>query len=265
MGSGLSVGTRGFVYILYKMNHMAYRHVLERVTSLLTYPVQDRWSITQVLIGGFVMGGGIASAVLLPVWSRLSGNISLGPLSLITAALLFFVPHTIVQGYVLRTVRSVQHGNPRIPPFTGIVSLFQEGLAAFAVIIGYGILPATVYGTTLIAPEPVVSVLSGTAAMLAVIAVFFLPAGLTRFAVTRDVMAAFDLAMLHRVASSRTYATACLTALALRLLLLIPQTIVTTVLALTVIGLLFAPAVILYQFLVYAQLFGTLDIWDEQR
>lgn len=235
-----------------------------QILLLLRYPVQDTWSIWQLLVGGFVMGGGIASAVLVPILSRLSGDISIGPASLLIAALLVLVPHTIIQGYVMRAVRSVADGDTRIPPFNDVVGLFRDGLTAFPVIIGYGLIPAVLYGLSTVVPEQIGGALLIITLTMAAVAVFLLPAGLVRFAVTDEITAAFDTGVLHRAVTERQYVTTFLTAILLHVLLIVPQAVVTTVLAVTVVGLLFTPAVLLYQFLVYARLFGALDILHEQ-
>lgn len=183
----------------------------------------------------------------------------------IGGALLFLsflvVPTVFVLGYIVRTLRAVLDGETEPPVFDNWRDLGIDGLKAFAVALGYSLVPTAIItavvfvsvitfgpgGETLFSGVIVGLVFAAIALVtvaLSLGAAYALPAALVAFARTDSVGAAFTPSELRPLLFSRTYATGWLVAFGISLL----AGVVVGVLNATVIGAVLAPFVLFYAY-----------------
>lgn len=164
-----------------------------RIEDVAKFPVQDEddWILT-VLIGGVLVFLGF-----------------------------LFVPILLVYGYMVGVMRGGVEGDAEPPRFEAWGDLLVDGTKAFVVVMVYQIVPAVVGGGLLALFVLIgVGVESGAITMLgivlggglwAILAVAFGyvgMAGVVNFAVEDEIAAAFDLATLKTVATSKDWLVA---------------------------------------------------------
>lgn len=190
------------------------------VEAAVRYPLDSDDAIRTILIGGgLLLLGGIVSIVAL-ILSFLFIGIFLFPLA--------FVPQVLVQGYLVRVLRSTVRGEAEPPTFDEWGEIAVDGIKFIVVSVLYslpvvvvGVLAGVVlFGVTVIgfgaAPDQagatsigvlLVTAVAGSLIAVLVLAVLYLvPAGLCAMVHEDDLVAAFDLERLRRVGRTRDYA-----------------------------------------------------------
>ncbi len=211
----------------------------------MSYPVRGDW-IGRTIIGGLLF---IFSVLLIP---------------------LFFV-----MGYLIRVLKSTAAGADEPPAFDEWGDLFVKGLVGTVISIIYSIIPFVVFGALGFVLFGVIG-LAGSAggdggglvagfgftAMLllsllfipVVFAVYYMvPAALTNYAIEDNIGAAFDLETIKPILLSSEYVIAVLMPLVVAVVLWIA----TSILSITVIGLLLVPFLQFYGQVAIFRMFGT--------
>lgn len=183
----------------------------------LRYPLASEDRVSTLVIGGVLLAVPLLAA-LLPVL--------LGPLGLVAVVVTLPVS-VVVQGYLVRVLRSAATGEPAAPSFTDWGTLFVDGLKLLAVSLVYslvvlvptialvvvGVGTFTVSGGTEGATPPTPNAALSAGVLLAFLAVtllsvalsYVLPAALTNFALRDSLGAAFDLGTIRQVAFTSDY------------------------------------------------------------
>ncbi|WP_276249890.1 DUF4013 domain-containing protein [Haloarcula rara] len=164
-----------------------------------------------------------------------------------------FVPVLTVYGYMMEVVRRVLRGDTENPPSWGefdIVDLTIQGAKTFAILFAYGIVVGLVAGI----PSAVISFIGAVAgieilSLLGSLVGFVLnfagslllaivvPVALSNFVLKDELAAGFDVNVLKRVCTSRTM----LRAVGFAIVISILMQVVSTVVGITIIGLLVVP------------------------
>lgn len=204
----------------------------------LSYPMQgDSW-IGRILIGGII---GFLSILFFPIF--------------------------IFVGYLVRVLESTINGDPEPPEWDDWGGLFVDGIKATIVGIAYSIIPTVVIlglgsvfvGIGAAAGDGGGGILAGFGliTMLLLIPVFFLvyylvPAALANMAAEGTLGAAFDFGMIRNVVLTGDYLVAVL----MPIVVGIAINIVTSILAITVVGLVLVPFVNFYGQVAVFRMFG---------
>jgi hypothetical protein len=132
------------------------------------------------------------------------------------------VPTILVAGYLVRVLRGTMHGDETPPAFDEWGDLAGDGLRAFAVAVGYGLVPAILLvataamgglatggGRTGAVLGGGIALVGGLLALaLGLLAAYVVPAAIANYAEQGSVRAGFAAADLRPVLASGTYATA---------------------------------------------------------
>ncbi|QLG26761.1 DUF4013 domain-containing protein [Halorarum halophilum] len=144
------------------------------------------------------------------------------------------LPAFVVQGYLVRVLRSAAGGETEAPSFTGWGGLFVDGLkfllvnlvVGLVIAIPFVVVSVVVFGgaaaigdaggeTSVAALSLVGILLFAVATLFAVVVSYFLPAMFTNFAVEGRLGAAFDLSTVKSIAFTTDYLVAVLLAVVL--------------------------------------------------
>lgn len=181
----------------------------------LRYPVGSDDRVSTLLIGGVLLAVPMFASLLTVVF---------GPLGLV-AVLVTLPLSLVVEGYLLRVLRSAASHEVAAPSFTDWGGLFVDGAKLFAVNLAYGLVvavPAVVVGVVagvglgavstggdgtpnLAAIGTVTLLLAGVVVVLSFAVAYVLPAAMTNFAVRGRLGAAFDLSTIRQVIFTSDY------------------------------------------------------------
>lgn len=162
----------------------------------LRYPLESDDRVSTLLIGGVLV---VLSVLILPAF--------------------------VVQGYLVRVLRSAATGETEAPSFTDWGSLFVDGAKLFVVNLVYGlvvIVPMAVLGLVagfgfagvangnggsagVAALGTVTLLLVGLVVLLSLLLAYVLPAAITNFAVQDRLGAAFDFGTIRQVVFTSDY------------------------------------------------------------
>lgn len=161
----------------------------------------------------------IAEAFTYP-WREEDWLRTVGVGGLLTLGAPLVLPALLLQGYLLRVLRSAVRGERTAPPFENWRGLLTDGARLLVVQVGYALVPAAVaaVGVGVAAAgafwldRQVLEVgglaVAGSGGVLLGVAVFVLPAGMAHFARERNLRAAFDVTTVARAAFSPEYVSA---------------------------------------------------------
>lgn len=190
------------------------------VEAAIRYPLNGEDGTRNVLIGGGLLLLGV-----------LINFVAFLLLVVFVGALLFplaLIPQILVQGYLVRVLRSTVAGGTEPPAFDDPTDLGLDGLKLVAVATVYsipvvvvaGVLTAVLVGVSVLGTDPeavgaasgvalAVAAVGGVLAFVLLAAIFYLvPIGLCAMVHEGEVRAAFDLGRLRRVGTDRDYAVA---------------------------------------------------------
>jgi hypothetical protein len=177
------------------------------------------------------------------------------------------VPGFVLQGYLVRVLRDAAAGEAAAPSFTQWGVLLVDGVKLFAVGVVYSlvvIVPAAVLagvvGVGGGAESDGARLFAGVAGLLVVLIVaalsfllaYVVPAALTNFAVEGRIGAAFDVGTVRRAAFTSDYAIAWL----LSIFVGIVGAVVSTLVSVTIVGVLLVPPVLFYTQVATYYLYG---------
>lgn len=176
------------------------------------------------------------------------------------------IPALLLYGYYLRVLGSVASGVEEPPDWDDWGTLLVRGLIAALIAIAYTLpllvfsaLMAPLVGVGALSDDPVAAITgvgllwAGGVFVLGILVAVFLPVALTRYAVTNEAAAAFELGTVVSIGLSGDYLVAVVVALVAAVLL----GILSGIAALTIIGIVLVPFIGFYTSVAVASILAT--------
>lgn len=208
-----------------------------------------------------------------PVRGDWIGRIAIGGLLAIVSFLI--LPAFLIVGYLIRVLETTVGGVDEPPAFEEWGDLFVKGLVGTVIGIIYSVIPFVVFGAIGVVLFGIIGVAGsaggdggglvaglGVTALLLLLLLFIpvlfavyymVPAALTNYAIEDSVGAAFDFETIKPILLSSDYLIATLMPLVVAVVLWIA----TTILSITVVGLLLVPFLQFYGQVAVFRMFGT--------
>ncbi len=234
----------------------------------LLYPVQDRTAVDSLVKLGVVtmviaLPLAIVTRHVVTVQLETTVLAFLTSLFVVVLDILLLVPAVIIVGYLLLVCRSVLRGMAAPPAVGSYRALVRIGAAGSGVIGLYMAVPFLLLVSGSFIGGVVGVMLMVVGGVTAVIAVYLLPAALTHYVAVKQRSAIRDVSALQGLVLSEPYLKTWVRVILLQAALIIPQLVAAFLMALTIIGILALPAVIIYPAMVYTYLFT--DVYRTQH
>ncbi|WP_246998893.1 DUF4013 domain-containing protein [Halosolutus gelatinilyticus] len=207
----------------------------------------------------------IEDSIRYPVQGSWAKRIGIG--GVLAVLSIFLLPAFLLAGYNVRVMRESIAGSDTPPKFDRLGDMFVDGLKAAVIGIAYAIVPTVVWLVAVSGLVRLGSLGGDGAAAVSVIGVllmvllmiplmlligYLIPAAMANFAKEDSIGAAFDFGTLKPVYLGGDYVIAVVVAVGVSIAL----NVVTTILSITIVGLVLVPFLLFYGAMVSSRLYA---------